>query len=60
MYLDFRNLPRANVIGVLLVTVIYVLANISYLVVLGTDGLLNSSAVAVVSRGICDELCYTC
>ncbi|KAK3086066.1 hypothetical protein FSP39_012937 [Pinctada imbricata] len=42
----YVNLPRANVIGVLLVTVVYVLANISYLVVLGTDGLLNSSAVA--------------
>ncbi|KAK3085560.1 hypothetical protein FSP39_005319 [Pinctada imbricata] len=44
----YVNLPRANVIGVLLVTVVYVLANISYLVVLGTDGLLNSSTVAVV------------
>lgn len=43
-----RNLPRANVLGVLLVTVIYVLANISYLAVLGTDGLLASSAVALV------------
>ncbi|XP_062609613.1 b(0,+)-type amino acid transporter 1-like [Saccostrea cucullata] len=43
----YVNLPRANTIGVLLVTVIYVLANISYLAVLGKDGLLNSSAVAV-------------
>lgn len=44
-----RNLPRANVLGVLLVTGIYVLTNISYLAVLGTEGLLNSSAVALVS-----------
>ncbi|XP_065934469.1 b(0,+)-type amino acid transporter 1 isoform X3 [Magallana gigas] len=42
-----RNLPRANVLGVLLVTGIYVLTNISYLAVLGTEGLLNSSAVAL-------------
>ncbi|XP_052718980.1 b(0,+)-type amino acid transporter 1-like [Crassostrea angulata] len=43
----YVNLPRANVLGVLLVTVIYVLTNISYLAVLGTEGLLNSSAVAL-------------
>lgn len=43
-----RNLPRANVIGVLLVTILYILTNISYLVVLGIDGLLDSDAVAVV------------
>jgi len=45
----YRNLPRANILGVSLVTVLYILANISYLTVLGTDGLLESSAVAVVS-----------
>lgn len=43
----YVNLPRANIIGVLLVTTLYVLVNISYLVVLGVDGLLNSNAVAV-------------
>lgn len=43
----YVNLPRANIAGVLLVTVLYVLTNISYLVVLGTDGLLNADAVAV-------------
>ncbi|XP_076111587.1 b(0,+)-type amino acid transporter 1-like isoform X1 [Mytilus galloprovincialis] len=43
----YVNLPRANIVGVLLVTVLYVLTNISYLVVLGTDGLLESDAVAV-------------
>uniref|UniRef100_A0A8W8JY48 B(0,+)-type amino acid transporter 1 n=1 Tax=Magallana gigas TaxID=29159 RepID=A0A8W8JY48_MAGGI len=43
----YINLPRANVLGVLLVTVIYVLTNISYLAVLGAEGLLNSSAVAL-------------
>ena len=45
----FRNLPRSTVIGVILVTVVYLLTNISYLAVLSTDELLNSSAVAVVS-----------
>ncbi|OWF53532.1 b(0,+)-type amino acid transporter 1-like [Mizuhopecten yessoensis] len=43
----YVNLPRANVIGVVLVTVVYLLANISYLTVLGTDGLLESNAVVV-------------
>ncbi|XP_061163493.1 b(0,+)-type amino acid transporter 1-like [Saccostrea echinata] len=43
----YTNLPRANTIGVLLVTFVYVLTNISYLAVLGKDGLLNSHAVAV-------------
>ncbi|XP_052063177.1 b(0,+)-type amino acid transporter 1-like [Mytilus californianus] len=43
----YVNLPRANVIGVLLVTILYILTNISYLVVLGIDGLLDSDAVAV-------------
>lgn len=48
LFFLFRNLPRANIIGVLLVTVVYLLTNISYLAVLGTDGLLASEAVAVV------------
>ena len=43
------NLPRSNIIGVLLVTVVYILTIISYLAVLTTDGLLSSDAVAVVS-----------
>lgn len=43
-----RNLPRANVVGVLLVTVVYILTNISYLAVLSPAGLLDSDAVAVV------------
>ncbi|XP_076111590.1 b(0,+)-type amino acid transporter 1-like [Mytilus galloprovincialis] len=43
----YVNLPRANVVGVLLVTILYILTNISYLVVLGIDGLLDSDAVAV-------------
>ena len=50
MHLCFRNLPRANVLGVLIVTIVYLLTNISYLVVLSADGLLNSSAVAVVGN----------
>ncbi|KAK3600937.1 hypothetical protein CHS0354_004146 [Potamilus streckersoni] len=43
----FVNLPRANVFGILLVTVIYMLANISYFTVLTADELLKSDAVAV-------------
>lgn len=45
----YRNLPRANIIAVILVTVVYVLTNISYLAVMSTQQLLASAAVAVVS-----------
>lgn len=43
----FRNLPRAICISLPLVTVIYVLVNIAYFVVLTRDELLSSNAVAV-------------
>ncbi|KAL4234014.1 b(0 +)-type amino acid transporter 1 [Mactra antiquata] len=42
-----KNLPRANIIGVALVTVVYVLTNISYLTAMTSAELLKSSAVAV-------------
>ncbi|KAK3600943.1 hypothetical protein CHS0354_004154 [Potamilus streckersoni] len=42
-----KNLPRANIFGVLLVTVIYVMANISYLTAMTSAELLTSDAVAV-------------
>lgn len=41
-----RNLPRALVIGVLIVIVVYVGANFAYLHVLGRDGLASSTTVA--------------
>ncbi|XP_060067676.1 b(0,+)-type amino acid transporter 1-like [Ylistrum balloti] len=41
-----KNLPRANIFGVTLTIVVYLLANVSYLTVLGTDGLQQSRAVA--------------
>ncbi|XP_011494998.1 PREDICTED: Y+L amino acid transporter 2 [Ceratosolen solmsi marchali] len=43
----YRNLPRAICISMPLVTVIYVLANLSYFVVLTRDEILASNAVAV-------------
>ncbi|XP_071092211.1 b(0,+)-type amino acid transporter 1-like [Haliotis cracherodii] len=42
-----KNLPRANIMGVLLVTVVYVLTNISYLSVMTRQELLDANAVAV-------------
>ena len=41
-----RNLPRALVWGVLIVAVVYLAANLTYLRALGVDGLANSSAPA--------------
>jgi APA family basic amino acid/polyamine antiporter len=41
-----RNIVRALVLGILVVTVIYVLLNLAYLNVLGLEGMKNSKAVA--------------
>ncbi len=41
-----RNLPRALVLGVVIVVVVYVLANVAYLRALGVQGLANSNAPA--------------
>jgi len=43
----FKNLPRAIYISLPLVTIIYVLANISYLAVLSPPAMLSSDAIAV-------------
>lgn len=41
-----RNLPRALVLGVAIVVLVYLLANVAYLRVLGADGLARSTAPA--------------
>ena len=41
-----RNLPRALVLGVAIVVVVYLLANVAYLTVLGPTGLATSTAPA--------------
>jgi hypothetical protein len=46
----FRNLPRAIMIGIPLVTVCYLFTNISYLTVMSKETLLASPAVAAVSK----------
>ncbi|WAR11987.1 BAT1-like protein [Mya arenaria] len=46
-YLMEANLPRANILGVVLVTVVYVLTNIGYLTAMTSQELLDSNAVAV-------------
>lgn len=43
-----RDLPRALMIGIPLVTIVYLLTNIAYIAVVGGHGILNSGAVAVV------------
>lgn len=46
---SYRNLPRANIIAVSSVTIIYLLTNIGYLTAMTSAELLASNAVAVVS-----------
>ncbi|ESO90786.1 hypothetical protein LOTGIDRAFT_122747, partial [Lottia gigantea] len=42
-----KNLPRSNLIGMVIVIIVYSLANMSYLTVMTIDELLDSPAVAV-------------
>ncbi len=46
-----RNLPRAIMIGVVIVVVVYVLANVAYLRALGAGGLAASTAPAADAMG---------
>lgn len=45
----YRNLPLAIIYGIPIVTLCYVLVNISYLTVMSPIDILTSDAVAVVS-----------
>ncbi|XP_076032325.1 L-type amino acid transporter sobremesa isoform X5 [Oratosquilla oratoria] len=45
----YKNLPRAIIIGLPLVTVCYLLVNVSYLAVMSTEELLSSETVAVAA-----------
>lgn len=48
LHLFNRNLPRAIKISMPIVTLVYALANVAYLIVLTPEELISSSAVAVV------------
>lgn len=48
--LSCRNIPLAVIVSVITVIVGYMLTNVSYYTVLGTQDVLASPAVAVVSR----------
>lgn len=45
-----RNLPLAIIAGIPMVTLCYVLVNISYMTAMTTNEILSSEAVAVVSK----------
>ena len=49
IFVIFRDLPRALMIGIPLVTIAYLLTNIACIDVVGGHCILNSGAVAVVS-----------
>jgi amino acid transporter len=44
----FKNLPRAIGISMPIITLVYAMANVAYLIVLTPEELLSSNAVAVV------------
>jgi amino acid transporter len=46
----FKNLPRAIGISMPIITLVYAMANVAYLIVLTPEELLSSNAVAVVLR----------
>ena len=48
--LHFRDITRSITIGISLTTVLYLMVNVAYITVLGKMGILDSSAVAVVSK----------
>lgn len=56
----FINLPRAIYVSLPLVTAIYLLANVSYLAVLGPVGVRATEAIAVVSTFFVINILLNC
>jgi len=53
----YRDLPRALMIGIPLVTIVYLLTNIAYIAVVGGERILTSGAVAMVSESVSNMTC---
>ena len=49
-YYSYRNIPLAIMISMPIVTVLYLLVNVSYFSVMSIEDLLNSPAVGIVSQ----------
>lgn len=45
----YRNLPRAAIMGISIVTGMYLLANVAYFAVLSPDEIVSTPAIAMVS-----------
>lgn len=52
MNVFYRNLPRAMVIGLLIISICYVLVNVSFFSILSYEEIVSTQTVALVSQSV--------